>query len=531
MSSFLARLREALMSIIAAISRRQGSGGGGTPPVTPVLTTIVLSGATSVVATHTTVFSAAGKDQNGASFGLTPVYASGTPSHATIGSSSGIATGVAAGTSSITASSVNSLGATITSNAITLTTAAQVPTSPIVVSPSSFTVGVGATQALSAVVSDQGSPANVISGATVNWSSATPANATVNSSTGVVTGVANGSSVITATSGSATGTSTATVTAFSPSTGAFIGGSNGAIPIAYDAAVIYASDNTTLPKWRDVFALKNTSPGNYPEWIYSDQSKNGTIPSPWTGAKYTFDTYCDLAIWQNSVLSFNGDPMFQITMIGDNLGHSAPIAQLRGPITGVRSLWVWHRRKMAGWTAVGDATSPAGTSFNSGQAKSYKLGGAAAFNTSNGRASLEVSSGSGHSGQYEYEFTPIVGSTAYGVSGSVPGNITPIWDVGAPEYDHISYWHGYTTGGVDHVAVRNWRKLSTDPISSFTELGTVADAALPGTVPTPMFGNVTGLTGLNMNQSFSTNQSYYVWGWAAWNPLQDASSADPFGVL
>jgi hypothetical protein len=80
----------------------------------------------------------------------------------------------------------------------------------VFVAPSSFTIStIGGTQALTATVLDQFR--RVMTSPTVTWSSSNNTIATVNSSTGVVTSVANGSATITATSGSATGTSAATV--------------------------------------------------------------------------------------------------------------------------------------------------------------------------------------------------------------------------------------------------------------------------------------------------------------------------------
>ena len=73
--------------------------------------------------------------------------------------------------------------------------------------PSTASVEVGGTLALQAVLLPLG-----VEDA-VTWTSATTGKATVNSTTGVVTGVASGSSVITATAGGKTATCTVTVTA------------------------------------------------------------------------------------------------------------------------------------------------------------------------------------------------------------------------------------------------------------------------------------------------------------------------------
>jgi hypothetical protein len=92
--------------------------------------------------------------------------------------------------------------------------ATSVPTT-VVVAPASFTVATGATQQLTATVSDQFG--QVMVGQTVSWSSSASGTASVSAS-GLVTGVAAGSATITATAGSATGTAAATVTAASVAT-------------------------------------------------------------------------------------------------------------------------------------------------------------------------------------------------------------------------------------------------------------------------------------------------------------------------
>lgn len=79
--------------------------------------------------------------------------------------------------------------------------------SSVTVSPASPTVKVGATTPLTATVLPSGASQ------TVTWLSASPSIATVNASTGVVTGVAIGSSVIMAKAGLKQGSVTVTVTA------------------------------------------------------------------------------------------------------------------------------------------------------------------------------------------------------------------------------------------------------------------------------------------------------------------------------
>ncbi|MEO8880857.1 MAG: Ig-like domain-containing protein [Gemmatimonadaceae bacterium] len=89
--------------------------------------------------------------------------------------------------------------------------------SSVAVAPSSPNVAVGATTALTATAKDQNGA--VFSGAMgATWSSATPAVATVDATTGIVSGVANGSSVITAsiTIGSITHTGSQSIAVTTP---------------------------------------------------------------------------------------------------------------------------------------------------------------------------------------------------------------------------------------------------------------------------------------------------------------------------
>lgn len=207
-------LTTTLMSAIAAVSRARASlSTSGTPPqAPPYLATLALAGDASVIATHATnPYTPTATDQYGQPFVGTPgpyTYLTSDATKATV-TNGGIATGVAAGTTTIRAQVVNSLGQTITSNGVTLTVSAQVATSPIAVNPGSATLSSG-TRQFTAVVSDQGNPANVISGAAVSWDTDDHAVATVNGS-GLLAAVGNGTCTLTATSGGATGTASIAV--------------------------------------------------------------------------------------------------------------------------------------------------------------------------------------------------------------------------------------------------------------------------------------------------------------------------------
>ena len=138
------------------------------------------------------------RDQNGVAMpGYTVTWSSVTASVAVV-SSTGVLTGVSAGTSIIRA----------TSGSFTATTTATVnavPVNRVTVTPTSGRVVVGNTATLVATTLD--AQGNVLPGRVITWTSSAPQVATVSPS-GVVTAVAVGSAIITATSEGKSGTST-----------------------------------------------------------------------------------------------------------------------------------------------------------------------------------------------------------------------------------------------------------------------------------------------------------------------------------
>lgn len=175
-------------------------GGKGTEPL--VVTTVTVDAASSTIeVSATTTVAATAKDQNGGSLGgRSATWSSGNLLIATV-STVGLVTGIAPGVTTITAV----VDGKIASTQITVI---PIPVAAVVVAPLPTSLEVNAVGVLSAVTKDRSG--NTLTGRTVTWSSATPAVATVNSS-GVVTGVVVGSSVISATSEGVTGTSTVTI--------------------------------------------------------------------------------------------------------------------------------------------------------------------------------------------------------------------------------------------------------------------------------------------------------------------------------
>ena len=170
---------------------------------TPVATVTISPPNPSVVEHQTTALTAVTKDANGNTLSGRTVTWSVTPtSVATINANTGVVTGVSAGTATVTATSETKSGTAT----LTVTPA---PVATVTVAAPSGPIVVGQTVTLTDTVKD--AAGNVLTGRVVTWSSSNPSKATVNSSTGLVTGVDSGSTTITATSETKTGTATVVV--------------------------------------------------------------------------------------------------------------------------------------------------------------------------------------------------------------------------------------------------------------------------------------------------------------------------------
>jgi len=167
----------------------------------PVASVSVSLASGTVIAGQTTQATAITLDGSGNTLtGRVIVWSSDDLSVATV-SSTGLVTSHAAGVAHITAASETKTGTA----ALTVD---PVPVATVAVNPSTASVIVGATQQLTATTKDIND--NTLSGRVVTWSSSDPTRAIV-SSTGLVTAVAVGPAVITATSEGKTGTSSITV--------------------------------------------------------------------------------------------------------------------------------------------------------------------------------------------------------------------------------------------------------------------------------------------------------------------------------
>ena len=193
------------VSIVATVGTRTGSALLTIIPV-PVASVSIAPPSVNLVIGTTQQLTATTLDSVGnALTGRVVTWATSDSTKARV-STSGLATAVAAGTATITATSEGKTGTSVF-------TLALPPVATVAVAPLAASVAFGATQALTATLKDAGG--NVLTGRTVTWSSSNTSVATV-SSTGVVTGVAQGTATVTAESDGRSGASAVTITLPTP---------------------------------------------------------------------------------------------------------------------------------------------------------------------------------------------------------------------------------------------------------------------------------------------------------------------------
>jgi hypothetical protein len=258
-------------------TRITASASGVTSPAdtltvtAPVVATIAVTPSSPSIAVNATQqFAATAKDGGGNTIsGVTFTWASSATGVATIGGSSGLAAGVSAGSTQITASASG-----VTSPADTLTvTAAVIAT--ITVTPNSPSIAVTGIQQFEATAMD--GDGNTINGVTFTWASSATGVATI-STGGLATGVAAGTTQITAAAGGVTSaqdplqvTSPATVVTGTASMGAPIAG----VPVTLvdstgaSVASTTASDGT--------YSLTTT--GLIPPFLVQVQAGSGNLYS------------------------------------------------------------------------------------------------------------------------------------------------------------------------------------------------------------------------------------------------------------
>src|SRR5437879_6284477 len=186
---------------ITATSEGKSGSAAVTVTTVPVAAVAVTPASLSVQVGQTAQLTATPQDANGNPLsGRTVTWTSSNQAVATV-NATGLVTGAAAGAATITATSEGKSGTA----AVTVT---PVPVASVAVTPASASIQTGGTIQLTATPKDaNGKP---LTGRTVAWTSANGAVATVSTS-GLVTGVATGTTTITATSEGQSGTSSVAV--------------------------------------------------------------------------------------------------------------------------------------------------------------------------------------------------------------------------------------------------------------------------------------------------------------------------------
>jgi 6-phosphogluconolactonase (cycloisomerase 2 family) len=202
--------------------------------VTPNPATVAVAGTVQFTATGTY------SDASTANITTQVTWASAPTSVATIGAATGLATGVANGTSQITAT----LG-TVVSPAVTLTVGTGGTPVPIAVKIVQVnpTIAVGAVEDFTAkfLLSDG---TTVAPTAAVTWSSGTAATASIIANSGIASGLAAGTSTITAASAGLTSGTTLLTVKLAVSRFAYVSGQNDVATASY---VVNAAANTLMP--------------------------------------------------------------------------------------------------------------------------------------------------------------------------------------------------------------------------------------------------------------------------------------------
>ena len=183
---------------ITATSETKSGTATITVTQAPVATVTVTPPSSTVVINTTTTLVAVTKDANGVVLnGRAVTWSSDNTTIATVSAGGGV-TAKATGTATITATSEGKTGTA-------LVTVVPVPVASVTVTPLSANVFVGSQQTFAAITKDAGG--QTLTGRAVSWSSSASSIATVSTS-GVVTAVAVGTAVITATSEGKSGTAT-----------------------------------------------------------------------------------------------------------------------------------------------------------------------------------------------------------------------------------------------------------------------------------------------------------------------------------
>ncbi len=251
------------------------------------------------------------------------------------------------------------------------------PTSVFVSTPKDLLESIGETVQLTAEVRDQNG--NTMAGVALTWTSADPTVAGVDSSTGLVTAVANGSTVITATAGDATGAASITVsqvaTGLSKAGGDNQEGTVGAALAENPTVVVRDGLENPVPGVTVTFAV--TAGGGTVSSATALTDASGEAGVRWTLGTDVTETQTLTATALETVLEFSATPLagppsdFQTTVGDGQTGFArealtTPLTvaladEFGNPLAGVAVTWAV--------TAGGGSITPvAATTDAAGQA-------------------------------------------------------------------------------------------------------------------------------------------------------------------
>ena len=167
-----------------------------TPSTTPILTSVTIApSASSIIIGGTVQLTSTPKDQNGTTISATTTYTSSNTALATV-NTSGLVTGVTSGSVTITATSVSGSATVIGTSSINITTQTPLLTS-VMVTPTTPIVKVGKTLQLVTTSKDQSGI--LFPGATTTYASNDHTIASIDNTTGLITGISKGTATITTT--------------------------------------------------------------------------------------------------------------------------------------------------------------------------------------------------------------------------------------------------------------------------------------------------------------------------------------------
>lgn len=240
-----------LYATFAIVGLSACSGDNSGPAIVPLdpVVTVAPASLTIQVGQQATVAATVTSDTTGSSSGVT--WSSSASTIASVNAATGQVTAVAAGTATITAASKLRPAKTATS----VVTVTERPATTIQVSPSYAGLTVGQTVSIAAVVTND--TVGALSG--VSWSSSAPNVAAVNATTGQVTALAGGTTIITATSKYRPGASaTVAITVFFPTSVTLAMTGSGLVPERYTAEIAVRGNYAYTTSW----GTRAGTPGN-----------------------------------------------------------------------------------------------------------------------------------------------------------------------------------------------------------------------------------------------------------------------------